>query len=61
MMFFVTVNYQTKQGRAGEWSGEIAATWDTVHEAGAAAARKARRYIGRITGSRAVPAQEQRI
>ena len=53
--FHATVEYCTQAGNPGVWSGEVAATWDTVHEVAARAARKARRALWKINGSSAVP------
>ena len=56
MLFATTVNYRTRLGRHGVWTGEVLATWDTVHEVATAAARRARRALAKIDGSAARPA-----
>ena len=52
--FHAGVDYATHNGNPGRWTGDVFATWDTVHDVANAAARNARRSIGKINGGDAV-------
>ena len=52
--FYAGVLYATQNGNPGAWHGDVFATWDTVHDVAQAAAKKARRSIGKINGGDAV-------
>lgn len=54
--YHATVEYRTRAGNPGVWTGEVMATPDTVHDVARAAARKARRALSKIDGGSAVPA-----
>lgn len=48
--FRVTIEYATLNGNPSTWQGDVFGTWETAHDLGELAARKARRSIGKITG-----------